>query len=144
MREHNVPVPCPSHSGSNRSGLNGGVGCFITVRLLLRTDKSHSWVTLVLVLLLGISTAPAWAQTVQPAIESTTGWDGVYTAEQASRGATVYMTECSKCHREDLFGGGAAPALTGSRFMERWREDSLEGLFSYIKTRMPDGRPGTL
>ena len=33
-----------------------------------------------------------------------TVWDGVFTAEQAERGAEAYKTSCSECHGGDLAG----------------------------------------
>jgi mono/diheme cytochrome c family protein len=72
-----------------------------------------------------------------------TVWDGVYTPAQATRGATVYATECSGCHRDGL-PERAAPAANGGRFMEAWAEDNLKSLFTVIKTTMPQTAPGSL
>jgi len=68
-----------------------------------------------------------------------TALDGVYSEEQAARGQGVYTTECSRCHGSAL-EGISAPALTGDRFIERWREGELEIFYSFIKERMPLGR----
>ena len=51
-----------------------------------------------------------------------TVWDGVFTAEQAERGAAAYKTACSECHGNDLVGDGFAPALTGADFMGNWND----------------------
>jgi len=72
-----------------------------------------------------------------------TVWDGVFTSEQATRGGTVYATECSACHRDGL-PERARPAADGGRFMEAWAEDSLKSLFTVIKTTMPQSAPGSL
>ena len=32
-------------------------------------------------------------------------WDGVYTAEQALRGAPLYQQSCAECHGPDMSGG---------------------------------------
>ena len=40
-----------------------------------------------------------------------TVWDGVFTEAQASRGEAAYGRSCAVCHKEDLLGGGTAPAL---------------------------------
>jgi S-disulfanyl-L-cysteine oxidoreductase SoxD len=72
-----------------------------------------------------------------------TVWDGVYTSEQATRGAAVYATECSACHRDGL-PERAAPAADGGRFMEAWGEDSLKSLFTVLKTTMPQSAPASL
>ena len=34
--------------------------------------------------------------------------------------------------------------LTGKAFLDRWREDKLESLFTFIKTSMPGNFPGSL
>ena len=47
-------------------------------------------------------------------------WDGVYTAEQADRGAQLYETWCAECHGGELEGGETAPALLGGEFMWAW------------------------
>ena len=63
--------------------------------------------------------------------------DGVYTAAQAERGLAAYRQHCSRCHGEDLRGNPVALGLTGTRFIDAWREDSLFSLFDHIATRMP-------
>jgi len=67
--------------------------------------------------------------------------DGVFTAAQAERGHVVYETRCVQCH-EGLEADG--PGLMEKAFLDRWREDSLEPLFTFIKTTMPGNRPGGL
>jgi len=63
--------------------------------------------------------------------------DGVYTEAQAERGTRAYMEHCSRCHDVDLRGNPVAPSLTGARFIDAWREDSLHSLFDHMTTRMP-------
>ena len=63
--------------------------------------------------------------------------DGVYTNAQAGRGAAAYTEHCSRCHRDDLRGNPEALGLTGTRFVEAWREDTLFSLFDHMATRMP-------
>ncbi|MEQ1908627.1 MAG: cytochrome c [Vicinamibacterales bacterium] len=72
-----------------------------------------------------------------------TVWDGVYTNEQAARGNDAYNANCAMCHRADL-GGRQGRALVGSAFFESWGEDTLDSLFSVIRQRMPESRPGSL
>ena len=43
------------------------------------------------------------------ALQSQTVWDGVYTAEQAKRGAEVYANHCASCHGLALTGGEVCP-----------------------------------
>lgn len=75
--------------------------------------------------------------------QQTTG-DGVYTADQARRGAELYANQCASCHGLALTGGESAPALTGGDFMSNWNQLTLGDLFDRIRTTMPADRPGTL
>lgn len=72
-----------------------------------------------------------------------TVWDGVYTDPQAARGKENFETHCSSCHGSDLNGRNAA-ALRGDRFMDRWREDTLDGLFNFVRNSMPPRAGGSL
>ena len=64
--------------------------------------------------------------------------DGVYTHAQAQRGEAVYSTSCIGCHEGQDADG---PELMGRAFLDRWREDKLEPLFTFIKTTMPGNNP---
>jgi hypothetical protein len=66
--------------------------------------------------------------------------DGVYSEPQVSRGKAAYTVHCGSCHGEKL-EGVSAPTLTGGRFIERWREGTLDGLYDFIRDRMPFGKP---
>lgn len=66
-----------------------------------------------------------------------TVWDGVYTSSQATRGQAAYRESCSRCHELDLSGRGGVLPLAGRSFIDRWREDDLVDLFTYIKVSMP-------
>ena len=72
-----------------------------------------------------------------------TVWDGVYSDTQATRGKDAYEANCARCHREDLMGG-QGPALAGERFMNTYEADSINRLFTTIRTRMPRDAAGTL
>jgi cytochrome c5 len=63
--------------------------------------------------------------------------DGVYTEAQALRGEAAYTEHCAHCHGANLDGIGAAPMLYSSRFIDRWREDSLLTLYEYTAANMP-------
>lgn len=80
-----------------------------------------------------------WAQT---AGSTATVWQGVYTDAQAARGQSEYATHCARCHRDDL--SGYNDILKGARFMQKYRESSLNLLFEKTKTTMPRGAPATL
>lgn len=76
--------------------------------------------------------------------ERTTVWDGVYTAEQAARGAVVYRTHCSSCHQADFSGTEEASPLAGDAFMQAWREDTVGNLYARVRNLMPFDEPATL
>ena len=75
---------------------------------------------------------------------SRTVWNGVFTADQAKRGADLYANTCASCHGLALTGGESAPPLTGGEFMSNWSGLTLDDLFDRIRTTMPADRPGTL
>jgi S-disulfanyl-L-cysteine oxidoreductase SoxD len=87
----------------------------------------------------GLATVAAAQEEAHP----NTVLEGVFTAAQAERGKEAYALHCSSCHRNDL-QGGAGPALQGLQFIDNWREDSLQSLFTFIQTRMPLRARGTL
>jgi quinoprotein glucose dehydrogenase len=70
--------------------------------------------------------------------------DGIYTAEQAKRGAEVYSQICANCHGKTLAGGEMAPPLTGSDFMATWGKQTMGDLFMKVHEEMPQDNPGTL
>ena len=70
--------------------------------------------------------------------------DGVYTEEQATRGAGVYNTECASCHGAGLEGDGSAPALAGSEFLSNWNGTTVGDLFDRIRISMPPGNPSSV
>ena len=63
-------------------------------------------------------------------------WQGVYTAEQAARGKSVFETSCVRCHGIDL-AGTSAPALKDDRFMATWGGENVSRLFGKIRDTMP-------
>ena len=71
-------------------------------------------------------------------------WDGVYTAEQADRGAQLYETWCAECHGGELEGGETAPALLGGEFMWAWNGLSVGDLFERLRISMPEGNPSDM
>jgi mono/diheme cytochrome c family protein len=70
--------------------------------------------------------------------------DGVYTAAQATRGATVYDVSCAGCHRADLGGGPNGPALRDARFARVFADKDLKTLFTKVATTMPRNAAGSL
>ena len=73
-----------------------------------------------------------------------TVWDGVFTEEQAKRGADVYAEKCAMCHGDSLGGVESAPALTGPAFYANWEGETLNALFERIRMSMPQDNPGSL
>jgi hypothetical protein len=67
--------------------------------------------------------------------------DGVFTAAQAARGDALYAANCARCHEGADVDG---PPLTGDPFLDRWREDKISTLFTFIRTKMPQDSPGKL
>lgn len=71
-------------------------------------------------------------------------WDGVYTSEQAARGASLYAGNCASCHGVALNGGESAPPLAGGEFSSNWNGLTVGDLFERIRVSMPADRPGKL
>jgi len=78
---------------------------------------------------------PAFSQSLQ---------DGIYTEEQAARGAEEYAARCASCHSTDLRGNSNSPGLVGLSFMFIWEGRPLGELFEQISTNMPTDNPGSL
>ena len=71
-------------------------------------------------------------------------WAGVYTGEQANRGAVLYREACASCHGPTLLGGEMAPALVGTDFMSNWNGLTVGDLVERIRVSMPQNDPGSL
>ncbi len=69
-------------------------------------------------------------------------WDGVYTLNQAKRGA-LKSGLCVECHGNG-FVGGPAPELAGPAFSAAWGGRTVGDLFDLIRLTMPDDDPGSL
>jgi cytochrome c len=91
-------------------------------------------------LLLCLSAFPVLASGQQP----TSTVDGIYTAEQAARGETIYNEACIACHGLDLGGNSNSPGLVGMGFMFLWEGSSVGEFFRKIQAEMPTDRPGQL
>jgi S-disulfanyl-L-cysteine oxidoreductase SoxD len=71
-------------------------------------------------------------------------WDGVYTQEQADRGAAAYQTNCASCHGANLDGDARFRPVQGDVFQGRWDTRTVGALHKYVSTNMPNGRGGSL
>lgn len=82
--------------------------------------------------------------------ETPSQWSGVYTVEQAQRGAALYQVKCAGCHLKSLAGfaddeaSPPQPALVGEEFAKTWDNFTLGDLFEKIQITMPRDDPGTL
>lgn len=76
-----------------------------------------------------------------PSPQSRTVWAGVYTEEQAKRGASLYSGVCSRCHGDKLKGSETVPALTGIDFATDWEGQTLDDVFKKIRRSMPKNQP---
>jgi mono/diheme cytochrome c family protein len=76
---------------------------------------------------------PAAAQTSDG--EPLTILDGVYTEEQAERGAEVIEQVCRECHEDEEFVGA---------FIRSWAGASVAALYDDIYSLMPEDQPGSL
>jgi mono/diheme cytochrome c family protein len=70
--------------------------------------------------------------------------EGVYTAEQATKGDAVYKEQCAACHGDNLEGSGPMPPLAGKDFLTNWQGKTVADLFEKTQTSMPATAPGTL
>lgn len=80
-----------------------------------------------------------WAQETTSSV-----LDGVYTDEQAARGASGFAQNCAVCHGAALGGMGEAPALVGAQFVSDFNGLTVGDLFDRIRTTMPLNNPGAL
>ncbi|OFW12421.1 MAG: hypothetical protein A3F70_02500 [Acidobacteria bacterium RIFCSPLOWO2_12_FULL_67_14] len=88
-----------------------------------------------LVAIAGLQMAQAQAKSIN---------EGVFTAEQATRGAALYKEQCAACHGEDMKGNDIMPGLAGDGFMMNWQGRALGELFDKIGMTMPALDPGSL
>lgn len=72
------------------------------------------------------------ARTTQDAVSAN---DGVYTADQASRGKDLYEKVCAACHEPTRF--------SGKEFTSVWTGKPLTTLYEAVQT-MPMDNPGSL
>jgi mono/diheme cytochrome c family protein len=93
------------------------------------------FLALALIALAAVAAAAQTAPTKNPL------WEGVYTEEQAARGATTFGASCANCHT--LEAQGNRP-LSGKKFWDSYTLKTVGDLFTFIQKNMPNGRGGTL
>jgi mono/diheme cytochrome c family protein len=59
---------------------------------------------------------------------------GVYTQDQATRGADVFAGMCKSCHTPTVH--------TGPAFLKAWADRPIWDLYAFISTKMPKNDPG--
>ena len=118
------------------------VSCPNCVREILSSPMFPKPSALTLVLIFWLSVILIMAGPGLSAQTSRSVWDGLYTREQATRGALTSGL-CTQCHG-DSFQGDPAPPLTGADFLAKWDGRSVGDLFELIRQTMPDDDPGSL
>lgn len=92
---------------------------------------------LVIVAMIAVSKPAAAAQ-------ASSVWDGVYTEEQAARGAISFAASCVRCHSSDPNAGEGGKPLAGEAFWRSFRESTVDHLLDYVSQNMPNGAGATL
>jgi alcohol dehydrogenase (cytochrome c) len=69
---------------------------------------------------------------------------GPFTAAQATAGHAAYLENCATCHNRTLAGGGEAPPLVGTPFINSWGKRGANELYGVIKASMPMGNANSL
>jgi len=72
--------------------------------------------------------------------------DGLYSAEQATRGGELYVKYCEKCHTPEKVPAGKKPGppIAGDKFIDTWRDRTVGELFDTILNTMPSDGSATL
>lgn len=95
------------------------------------------------VLMLGLAGLAAVGAISAAVAQAPAPSSGVYTAAEASAGATLYAARCAMCHGSRLEGTFEIPALKG-KFVANWARAPLGDLFDYVSNAMPQSAPGSL
>jgi alcohol dehydrogenase (cytochrome c) len=94
-----------------------------------------------LAVVLSVFAGPAVAQR-QPAAPAKP--TATFAPAQAQQGKAAYSNGCASCHGVNLGGGEFAGPLSGNTFSQNWGGKSAAELFTFIQTRMPPAKPGSL
>ncbi len=98
--------------------------------------------TTILIAACAVLTVIAGVQVVRA--QATSVAAGVYTMEQAKKGAALYKEQCAACHGEDLSGNDIIPGLSGDTFATNRTGKSVGELYEKINLTMPALNPGSL
>lgn len=99
-----------------------------------RQDQAGSRLMMLVACALAMPAASAAGQGAPDSANSTR--NGVYTAEQAATGKSLYAMHCMNCHTAVLH--------TGPEFAAKWEGRPFWDLFSYVRESMPKSEPGSL
>lgn len=67
-----------------------------------------------------------------------------FTDAQATAGRTAYAQACASCHGATLAGGGEAPPLVGTIFIDSWGTRTTRDLLTHTRESMPPENPNGL
>ena len=72
--------------------------------------------------------------------------DGLYAAEQAARGAELYVKHCERCHTPEKVPAGKKPGppIVGDKFLDTWSDRTVGELFDTVLNTMPSDGSVTL
>ena len=97
-----------------------------------------------LTLVVGLMAAAIGGWTVAPEAQQGGTVAAPFTEAQAAAGETAYAQRCAACHGSTLSGGGEAPALAGTTFMNTWGTHTTQVLFTRTRESMPPENPNGL
>ena len=88
----------------------------------------------------------AFAETIPGLALQKTTKDGLYAAEQATRGGELYVKHCERCHTPEKVPAGKKPGppISGEKFIDTWRDRTVGELFDTILNTMPSDGSATL
>jgi len=95
-------------------------------------------------LLIGAATMAVTDLAAAPQTPPKTVWDGVYTEQQAARGAISFDSSCARCHSSEPNAGEEGRRLAGEPFWESFRESTVDHLLDFVTKSMPNGAGGSL
>ncbi len=97
-----------------------------------------------LILFAAFALLAAGSATISASPAQQTARTGPFTAEQAAAGRELYASTCSACHLSTMQGTFEAPPLSGTNFLNTWRNRAVSELIAKIRTSMPLSNPGSL
>jgi mono/diheme cytochrome c family protein len=81
------------------------------------------------VAIISLTAIGTFGSTLQPQATRSV-WDGVYTQDQATKGAEIYSQQCLSCHGPSMEGGEVAPGLADGAFKANWNGMTVGDLYN--------------